>query len=170
MLFVLLAVACSSGVSFGEVGGETGMFCEGAEDAPEADFAAALTPGGCRFLLTAIDADAGTRLTFDVPAFVDVAAGDDVSVTYTLPDATVRLDVDQGCALAAACGEGATSADLISQTWEATSGTITVSSTPTDDGALTTITFADLVFSDGDGSEVAVDPWTWADVAFYAGE
>ena len=108
MLFVLLAVACSSGVSFGEVGGETGMFCEGAEDAPEADFAAALTPGGCRFLLTAIDADAGTRLTFDVPAFVDVAAGDDVSVTYTLPDATVRLDVDQGCALAAACGEGAT--------------------------------------------------------------
>ena len=170
MLFVLLAVACSSGVSFGEIGSDTGMFCEGTEDVPEADFAEALTPGGCRFLLTAIDADAGTRLTFDVPAFVDVAAGDDVSVTYTLPDATVRLDLDQGCALGDACGDEGAGGELIFRSWEATSGTITVSSTPTDDGALTTIAFADVVFSDGDGSEVAVDPWTWADVAFYAGE
>jgi len=170
MLLALVLLACSSGVSIGSIGDTAGMFCDSMEESLDADFAAALTPSGCRYLLTALDDQGTTRLTFDVPAFADVAGGEAVSMTYTLPDATVRLDVDQGCALAAACGEGATSADLISQTWEATSGTITVSSTPNEGGALTTVTFADVVFANPDGGTVAMDPLTWTDVAFYAAE
>ncbi len=114
--------------------------CDAADPAFVAGWASALTIDGCRWYLQGVDDDATVLLSFDVPEFAGALAGEAASVTYTLPDDAVRLQVELGCGFDT-CGDDDGLSPTVSDTYTPTSGTVDVSVTPDGDAADATVVF-----------------------------
>ncbi|MDP2305336.1 MAG: hypothetical protein Q8P18_04845 [Pseudomonadota bacterium] len=169
-LAMLLLVGCSSPSQiFKEDIGDSGMSCgSGSEEPLSSGFAGGLDPEGCRYTVAATDAKGTVQLLLDVPAFADAAAGNPVSVVYTLPDDVVRLEVDVGCGLSAGwCGDDEASG-FVARTYTPTSGSVSVESTPDGDEADAVVVFTDVNLVDEYGETAIVDT-TWG-VRLYAAE
>lgn len=170
LLFPLLAACPGRGFGIETDFVETGasFTCGVESDEPlGAGFVTALEPDGCRWMITALDDDGFRSLTLDVPAFAEAVAGTSVSTIYTLPDDHVRLEVRTGCGLAEGACTEARSAPLVVRTYAPTAGTVAVDATPSDDGALATVTLTGIELVSEFEETASIGAVTWTDVRLY---
>ncbi|MDP2313731.1 MAG: hypothetical protein Q8P41_12560 [Pseudomonadota bacterium] len=148
--------------------GDSGVFCEEEIDAELADdFADALVADGCRYALSAFDETFGVQVFLDVPAFADAAAGVPASVSYTLPDDTVRLEVSVGCELDEGwCDDSSSGVGFVSRTYTASTGTVGVEVTPDGEESDAIVTFTGVALADEFGDEAVLE--TTLEVRLYA--
>jgi len=141
-----------------------GFQCDGSSesDLADADFAG-LSPSGCQGRIYASDTLGYVAFTLDVPAFATAFGGEAATVTYTLPDDTVRLTVEKGCVFAAdRCGS--VDEPVVFRTYTPTLGTLAVTTTPDGDDVRATVTLTDVTFVDDTGDTHTLATLTFEDV------
>lgn len=176
ILFVSIP-ACSPGRGISIISGSDVGSCDGESRLyEEAVNVAPLEPRGCHYLVTASTPDETVRLIIDTMAFAEVASDGSASAVYTLPDASVRLEVEVGCQLNAEyCTDDVSATPGLFNVYAATAGTLTVSATRDEDSytdeagyeALADVSLEGVVLEDEDGNVVTIDTLTWLEIRLY---
>lgn len=154
LLFLLGCDGREVGVSFG--GFETGFSTDCAMTELTDTLASTLSPDGCGYMVTAFDAGEQAKLSLDAPAFADLVTEGTVDTTYTLPDDTLRFDIEVGCHMKRGwCGEAGSPNTVY--TYSPTAGTLQV----TGAGLDVRVVLTGLEVAEEEGEPVALSDRDW---------